>query len=449
MSKTGHTKNKILELIGSEDKVTLTYISERLKLNPSTVSQHLKELKVMGAVEEEKNIHIKKWKYYRINPNFDHNSISIEAVPRANPSIPKITFYLIILGLVAALTVGYILSASNSNSPKSSLVQISLTDPPTVPAGTTALYINYSSVSLQVTGNGTSKWIQSDDNGTIDVMKLINFSQVIAGIEVPKGSKITLLKLNINAARIVINGTSYELILRDNQISTSISGNINTNETSEILADLSPVVVAMYINGQNVLVMTPQVTSVSVLINSSTTSGGQTNQSARSKLSPAELRVLQLTNSNLSITKGSLLVSKDLVNLALTVTNNGNKSVVLKDLMILGKQNISNFTGTYVPFPTLPVSPNHIGAEFSIGQNGSMAFTDGTYLASSLTRINYSYPYDSSGYALNPDQSVTLNFSGPLPISNSTYIELINSVNYKITVLGDHVGHLVTNISAT
>lgn len=49
---------------------TLTDISQELALAPSTISQHLVELRWIGAIVQVENSHVRKWKYYKIAPNF-------------------------------------------------------------------------------------------------------------------------------------------------------------------------------------------------------------------------------------------------------------------------------------------------------------------------------------------------------------------------------------------
>ena len=66
MSSQGNTKGKILKLIARGDN-TLTLISRRLGLAPSTVSKHLHDMELSGEISQQENSHVKKWKYYRIN----------------------------------------------------------------------------------------------------------------------------------------------------------------------------------------------------------------------------------------------------------------------------------------------------------------------------------------------------------------------------------------------
>jgi predicted transcriptional regulator len=63
MSKTNQTKDEILKILSNKSK-TMTDISHALDLAPSTISQHLVELKTIGAIKQVDNPYVKKWKYY-------------------------------------------------------------------------------------------------------------------------------------------------------------------------------------------------------------------------------------------------------------------------------------------------------------------------------------------------------------------------------------------------
>lgn len=69
-----HTKTEILVLLTGSHK-TLTTLSAETGLVPSTISQHLKELLMMGAIRTVENTHIKKWKYYERVEGFEPEMI--------------------------------------------------------------------------------------------------------------------------------------------------------------------------------------------------------------------------------------------------------------------------------------------------------------------------------------------------------------------------------------
>ena len=64
MGKTLETKKKILSLLKNKE-MTLSELSSYLNLSTATVSQHLDDLRRMGAVEKLENEHFKKMKYYK------------------------------------------------------------------------------------------------------------------------------------------------------------------------------------------------------------------------------------------------------------------------------------------------------------------------------------------------------------------------------------------------
>ncbi|MCL4388555.1 winged helix-turn-helix domain-containing protein [Candidatus Marsarchaeota archaeon] len=64
MSKQFSTKRKIINLL-AEKSMTRAQLAKELELAPSTVSQHLDELEMEGAIFQDGRSKSKKWKYYR------------------------------------------------------------------------------------------------------------------------------------------------------------------------------------------------------------------------------------------------------------------------------------------------------------------------------------------------------------------------------------------------
>jgi len=67
MTATYKTKRQILKLFINGIPLTLTDISNQLGLAASTVSQHINELRNLGAIQEVDRQGTKKWKYYKLN----------------------------------------------------------------------------------------------------------------------------------------------------------------------------------------------------------------------------------------------------------------------------------------------------------------------------------------------------------------------------------------------
>ena len=93
-------------------------------------------------------------------------------------------------------------------------VLVTLTDPPIVPTGTQALYMNYSSVSVSYLSHNSSGISMSNITGKIDLISLGNSSTVLANFNIPNGSSIQSVRFNVSSAYIVINNISYPVFLQ-------------------------------------------------------------------------------------------------------------------------------------------------------------------------------------------------------------------------------------------
>jgi DNA-binding transcriptional ArsR family regulator len=89
MSKVLKTKMEILQLLSVKSK-TLTDISRALELAPSTVSQHLKELSMIGAVKLADEQHTRKWKYYELVRSFNFDSFGQNNIANIRLQVPPI-----------------------------------------------------------------------------------------------------------------------------------------------------------------------------------------------------------------------------------------------------------------------------------------------------------------------------------------------------------------------
>ena len=67
MGKNFETKREIIESLAVH-KRTLTDLSRQLGLSPSTVKQHLEELRRMGMVQFVEDMHLNRHKYYETVP---------------------------------------------------------------------------------------------------------------------------------------------------------------------------------------------------------------------------------------------------------------------------------------------------------------------------------------------------------------------------------------------
>lgn len=329
MSKTWDTKKKILKLL-SKGQMTLSEVSESLNLAPSTVSKHIEELKRIGAISMVDNPYIKKWKYYRANSQFN-----VQYVKSGGFMKNRITQIgmgaLIILVALGALFVMYSSNQTGVFGPSGNLA-FSLTDPPQVPVGTQSLIITYSSIKAHyVAEGGASGWITGSGSGTVNLLTLINSSQVIGNANVPVNSIINMVSFVVTSASITINGTTSPVIVPNNVITSNVNSNVKTSSNSSLLIDLSPTVVTLFTQNSTVFVMVPSVKAV--LLGAHTL---KLHVGERADLTNNERAELNAAESNISITHASLSSSGGITTFSVTVKNNGNQSVIIRHAMVLG-----------------------------------------------------------------------------------------------------------------
>ncbi len=198
MSKTWETKKRILDMLYQGDK-TLTDISGELGLTLATVKQHLEELEAIGAVSKVENQHIRKWKYYRMNPNFNTSTMSV--VQQQTPIQKYPRYFIGLIVVVTALVVFYAAISLNGQHVVASqqlqagngTMLASISDAPLSSNGSLS-YAQLSSVnltvsSIEVHSNTTGKWYTILSTPTqLNLIKLKDISQLVANASLPSGS---------------------------------------------------------------------------------------------------------------------------------------------------------------------------------------------------------------------------------------------------------------------
>jgi DNA-binding transcriptional ArsR family regulator len=248
MSKYGKTKSEILKLI-MERKDTLSTISSELGLAPSTVSKHLNELQGLGAIRLVESEYAKKWKHYELNAGFEGEFPETIAA-KINYSRGSKSKYAFACFLAIAAIAG-LLILSGSFQATSANVPIAITDPPYLPAGTSAVMLNYSSILINYSYGGANETITLNTSGTLDALNLVNVSKIIATANIKSGSKINGVSINISSGSITIGNSTYALAIPVKRFYTEVLGNGTVNSSTSILLDLSSVVVPYFPNHSN------------------------------------------------------------------------------------------------------------------------------------------------------------------------------------------------------
>lgn len=334
MTKTGRTKKKIFDEL-KEGPKTPTELSEKLGKANSTISEQLKELESLGAISQVENPHYRREKRFRANPEFDISNITEIRRGSRIPQIAAATL-VIALGLITLLTVVLpALSTSPASSPGGQLT-FQLTDPPKVPTGTQALNITYSSLQVQFSSGGGSGYVTTVVNisgsGSVDLMSLINTSEVIGMGRMPANATIKEVSFAITSAYIVINGTAYNVTVPNSRLTSPVSVNSSMSTNSSVLMDLSPVIATIYTNNSTVFVLVPSLKAVLIGNESAHVSVGE-----KHPLNDKEYNELNATTPAISIDSASLtVVGNTTTELSVTVTNNANASVNISHVVLFG-----------------------------------------------------------------------------------------------------------------
>ncbi len=195
--------------------------------------------------------------------------------------VSKTQTYLIVL-VVAAIALYLFATSIHQGTSK---LAVQMTDPPSVPSGTQQLLVTYSSVEVHASGNGNqSGWVNASGSGTVDLMALTNITNTIASTNVAENSTINLVRFDITSARIVINGTAYNVTMPNSQINIAITGQQKINSSSSaVLVDLFPTVTARGSGSASGYVLVPAARAI--VINSNSTVSIDSNVGSTASIS--------------------------------------------------------------------------------------------------------------------------------------------------------------------
>jgi len=314
-------------------------------------------------------------------------------------AIAAIIAIVLIGGIV---TTGILNTKSTNTSTQTSVsgsgtLAVLLTDPPTVPNGTTAVFITYSGLAIHVSDAGNkSGWHVLNAQGKIDLMSIINVSQTIASANIQSGN-FNALAFNITSATVTFNGANYSayLVYQDHTLFVPIPGGISiTNgQSAAAVIDLTPTILLLGDPSNPTFAFIPAARGYTIPAQSIPQRVGQignvNNQSwYRNNQPKFEITGATLTPTSLSI----------------TVANTGNVSL---DFTLAAVTSLISLQGGLKS--TLP-SIASISEFFVIYRNTSMIPIT-TYSQSALT-----HAISSGGYTLPPSASVTFKYSNPIAI---------------------------------
>ena len=420
----------------------------------------------------------------------------------------KWTFKYGIAAVVAAVLIITVAMFANPSflpqvSGKSNFA-IMLTDPPTVPAGTTQLNFTYSALSLHVSqSDGTSQWLSVTGSGTVNSFALVNMTQTLASVTIPLNSTVDKIQFTISNVKAEINGTSYNVTTLSDTMVLQIA-NAHVNQTlSGVLVDFNPTLVQIQSNDANgnlvsyyVLVPSANAVVVNDLSSAQIRVGTivKLGENNRERMT----RVVQSVSNDLSISSASLSVNGNVTSFSVTLQNSGDLTFRISGVSLSGEFNTPfnqsdfrmpgvrmgqqlgttmipfsiNGTSLVQPFASRlmqPMNPQSNSAPTVVGTSYEPQ-TNGQFLGSNNKlgmgqgmqpmHPNIREPDDRTGatessyVVLQPGQSVTLSFTGVISMRygflrdlSDTSITPIVGNNYTIQLSGE--GFQTATVTAT
>lgn len=263
----------------------------------------------------------------------------------------KISLPLIVAAVVIIAAVLFLVLSNNQgntsltySSPLKSLMAIRLTDPPTVPNGTSSLVISYTKVGVHLSNaQNSSGWLYSNSSGTLNLLSILNVTQTIGAVSVPVNSSIESVRFNITSASITINGTTYNVTVPSQTVTAHVSGRASLNGTGSLLMSLSPVVATILTANSTVFVMVPSLRAVIV---GSGTNSSSVKAGYVARLNQSERADLEDARPNVTLSNASVSVQGNTTTISVTLRNNANQTTNLKHISLFGNLSVElNSTG--------------------------------------------------------------------------------------------------------
>ncbi|MGC9209188.1 MAG: DUF4382 domain-containing protein [Nitrososphaeria archaeon] len=308
-------------------------------------------------------------------------------------------------------------STSSSTQQATVLFPVALTDPPSVPPGTTALWVNYSGVVL-ITDNGQ---FYKNITGSVNLLELVNASKIIAEFSLPSNTTVNQVRLILSYASITINGTSYQVFLPSGVLKIPV----NSARTG-VLVDLRPHVVTAHAGKSTEYILTPAATAVP--FNASASVG---------EIVPLSHEVEEELNnatSALTVVSAYIKANGNQTILSVTVKNLGNEPATVYAIGVSGDWQIVAVSGNFTHHegdPEIESEELEAPVFFFVYPNGTLVpiYSGPSAYQKAISFSNASEDFspainfsalNGTGLTIEPNQTVTLNFSGTIIISHLT-----------------------------
>ena len=328
-----------------------------------------------------------------------------------------------VIAAIAIITVSLFANSTNTTpvvpTAEGATFAVLLTDPPTVPAGTTQLNLTYTDVLLHVIyPNGTDEWLPVGASGTVNLFSLVNMTKTIASTTIPINSTVDKVQFTIANVTAVINAqTNNVTSLSDTFVVKVANGAVNKT-LSGVLIDFNPTLVQIQASDENdtivyYYVLVPSATAIIVNdITSEHVKVGtiiQIGDNNRVQL----VRVKEDFSKNLTIVSATLTVNGNATGLSVTLKNEGDVTFRVFGLTLHGEFNttqnwgVKAFGGGWHEEHRVRIHPETIPFKLN-----------GTSLIPlyGIVREHDEHGNPFSSVTIKPGETLTLNFSGVIAL---------------------------------
>lgn len=323
-----------------------------------------------------------------------------------------------------------------------------LTDPPTVPAGTTQLNLTYADILLHVVyPNGTEEWLQVGASGTVNLFSLINMTKTIASATIPVNSTVDKVQFSIADVTAVINAQTYKVTSLSDTFVVKVENGAVNQTLSGVLIDFNPTVVQIQASDENdttvyyyVLVPSANAFIVNNITSAHVKVGTiiEIGENNRLRL----VRVKEDYSKNLTIISGMVTVDGNVTGLSVTLKNNGDLPFRVFGLTLQGEFNTTQIW-RFMPFGSgwrmglrLRMHPETI--PFKLNETSLIP------LYGTFGKFD-EYSKQFSSLTIMPGETVTLDFSGVIAFNSIwriyknpllTLTPIVDG-NYTIRLMGE------------
>jgi hypothetical protein len=266
-------------------------------------------------------------------------------------------------------------------------------------------------------------------------MSLINTSQVIGTGKIPTNAVINIVRFNITSATIVINGTAYNVTVPSGVLSTTVTGAGRVSQNSSVLIDMSPIVVSIFTQNTTTFVLVPSVKAVFV---------GNSNITARvgvrANLTGREHQELEAATPSINITSASVVVTGNTTSLSITVRNMGNRSVMLRHLMLVGGSSV------LVSANSMVNSSVNVSVDINHHHQAVPKFQSATVSLAVISNDNSDTSSGASSFDTGSGSGINISSSGSTDHGMNSHEA--GSYGAGIGAVGNSISSLATNLSA-